>query len=703
MQINFATNKAHLQNNRDTALTIHKMSKKRKRDSNQAHAVEELIGDAKSKKEKSKDRRDKKERRDGTLKDNLEPSQSSELNFASLANGTEADSATAEVIEADGISNDIRGGSMDIDSPISKQGNTKEPSSELKKSKASLNDAPSKGHLSILSKFDKYRADILESSAKSAPKESVPEEPLQGLHPLPQPAQAPTQKVDPNSVLPTYLSRPTTVPTTQKPPFNSFNLPTHILTRLEKLDITHTFPVQSALLPLLLSKSHQSPSIPKSDLLVSAATGSGKTLSYLLPILSDIITRTVPRTYALIIVPTHELATQVQRTAESVASGTSLKISTAIGTRPFDVEKDHIIANDIGSTGADILVATPGRLVEHIRKNPAFTLRYLRWLIVDEADRLLNQSFQEWVEIIGNELQKPFETEEDSKGRSRFDVTAMGLRVPNCAADNVRKVILSATMTRDVGKLAGLKLKRPQLIAVDDTGSRELAMDHDGDEDVELREGDTGLRELNSLPSKLEEHYYPISNPSQKPLILSTLLAESSISSGILIFTKSNEAAARLARLLELLSAQKSVKKTSKKKEEKKQWNIAVSTSDKRKRDISSNTAKFKSGAIDILISTDLMARGVDLPNAQLVINYDCPRNEMDYIHRVGRTARAGNSGVAWSLVEKSEARWWWAGIGKVRRGRAEGVKKEAASSVTPKDVEVYEAALETLGSEVRG
>ncbi|KAK6540193.1 ATP-dependent RNA helicase dbp6 [Orbilia ellipsospora] len=673
------------------------MSKKRKRDSNLVPAAEEPASDAKPKKEKSKSRKDRAERHGGTLKDNLEESQPSELNFGSLANAPEADSAAPDTLEGEDVSSSIQGESMEIDNSIQ---NTK----ESKKKKTTSNDTPSKGHLSILSKFDKYRADILESTAKSAQTESVPEEPLQGLHPLPQPAQVPTQKVDPNSVLPSYLSRPTTVPTTQRPPFNSFDLPNHILSRLEKLDITHTFPVQSALLPLLLPKPHQSPSVPKSDLLVSAATGSGKTLSYLLPILSDIITRTVPRTYALIIVPTHELATQVQRTAESIASGTSLKISTAIGTRPFDVEKDHIIANDIGSTGADILVATPGRLVEHIRKNPAFTLRYLRWLIVDEADRLLGQSFQEWVEIIGNELQKPFESKEESQGRTKFDIAAMGLRIPNCAADNVRKVILSATMTRDVGKLAGLKLKRPQLIAVDDTGSRELTMDQSGDEEGDGHQGgDTGLRELNSLPSTLEEHYYPISNPSQKPLILSTLLAKSTINSGILVFTKSNEAAARLARLLELLSSQKSTKKNSKKKEEKKQWNIAVSTSDKRKRDISSNTTKFKSGAIDILISTDLMARGVDLPNAQLVINYDCPRNENDYIHRVGRTARAGNSGIAWSLVENGEARWWWAGIGKVRRGRAEGVKKETAPSVTTKDVEVYEAALETLGSEVRG
>ncbi|EWC47180.1 hypothetical protein DRE_03549 [Drechslerella stenobrocha 248] len=566
-------------------------------------------------------------------------------------------------------------------------------------------DAVSTGHLSILSKFGKYRAEILGNVPKAPAVEAeIASEQLQGLHPLPLPPTVQSQRVDPNSTLPSYLSQPTTVPTTQRPPFSSFNLPGHILARLRNLNITDTFPVQSALLPLLLPATEKPLSTLKSDLLVSAATGSGKTLSYLIPILSSLHNRTISRTYALIIVPTHELATQVQRTAEHLASGTSLKISTAVGTRPFDVEKDHIIANEIGSTGADILVATPGRLVEHLRKNPSFTLRYLQWLVVDEADRLLNQSFQDWVGIIGEELQKPFENGQRPKGS--FDITSMGLRTPSCAADNVRKVILSATMTRDVGKLAGLKLRRPQLIAVDDAGGHEIPIDALNIEGGETEDGkivDTGLRELTSLPSTLEEFFYPVPNPSRKPLLLSKLLSSGDFKSGILIFVKSNEAAVRLGRLLELLFDHGAKSKKGKKQGETQKWVIATSTSDRRKKDISANTAKFKAATIDILISTDLMARGVDLPNAQLVINYDSPRNERDYIHRVGRTARAGNNGTTWSLVEDSEAKWWWGAIGKVRRGNHEGVKKGTLPSVKEKDVKRYEEALVTLGKEVRG
>ncbi|EPS45397.1 hypothetical protein H072_660 [Dactylellina haptotyla CBS 200.50] len=680
------------------------MSKKRKRETETATPAREaaIAPDAvetpvSEKSKKKSHKKDKKERLNSELKDATQPSEASGASFAALANSDDIAAAAGEEIEDNGSS---EAEDMEIDEASASKAEDK---SDKKKKKLKKDDTLSTGHQSILSKFDKYRAEVLDSASKRASEDAKPaEEPLRGLHPLPQPTQAPVQKVDPNSHLPSYLAQPTTVAATQRPPFKSFNLPDHILDRLEQLELTDTFPVQSALLPLLLRNPHQSRRIPKSDLLVSAATGSGKTLSYLLPILSDILNRTVSRTYALIIVPTHELATQVQRTAQSLSSGTSLRISTAIGTHPFNVEKDSIIANDIGNTGADILIATPGRLVEHIRNNPKFTLRYLRWLVVDEADRLLNQSFQDWVEIVGDELQKPFHPKDENKENKGFDIESMGLRIPMCAADNVRKVILSATMTRDVGKLAGLRLRRPQLIAVDDIGSRELAMDGPEGEDTEAPEGDTGLRELKSLPSTLEEHYYPISDASQKPLILSNLLLNNSINSGILIFTKSNESAARLGRLLELVFAQKQAK-TDKKKAQKKQLTVAVSTSDKRKKDISANTTKFKSSAIDILISTDLMARGVDLPNAQLVINYDSPRNENDYIHRVGRTARAGNSGVAWSLVEASEARWWWAGIGKVRRGRLEGIKKETAPSVSNREVEAYEAALETLGNEVRG
>ncbi|KAF3143398.1 ATP-dependent RNA helicase dbp6 [Orbilia oligospora] len=646
------------------------MSKKRKRDPETLEHSARTPADlnsSKSEKDKSKSKKDRNEQ--------PESSEKSEAKFASLANATEIDSNT------EGSIVDLPNDSMEVDELVALKNaatdSDEKQSSKKVKNKKRKDENVSTGHLSILSKFDKYRAEVLASGPRIVAKEVVPEEPLQGLHPLPQPAQAPVQKVDPNSVLPSYLSQPTTVPTSQRPPFESFGLPELLLSRLEKLGFKDTFPVQSALLPLLLPDNRLPPSTPRSDLLVSAATGSGKTLSYLLPILASLINRIVPHTYALIIVPTHELATQVQRTAHSLAAGTSLKISTAIGTRSFEIEKDHIIANDIGSTGADILIATP---------------------VVDEADRLLSQSFQDWVEIVGDELQKLFPTEDEQGG---FDITSMGLRTPKRAADTVRKVILSATMTRDVGRLAGLKLRRPQLIAVDDIGGQEIAIDGSDNDGEDQETADKGLRELNSLPSTLEEHYYPVSNPTQKPLILAKLLSDSRTKSGILVFTKSNESASRLARLLELLFAKKLGKK--RKGSGGKDWRIAVSTSDKRKKEISANTSKFKASTIDILISTDLMGRGVDLPNAQLVINYDSPRNEKDYIHRVGRTARAGNKGITWSLVEDSEARWWWTGIGKVRRSNSDGINKESAPELNDEALQIYEGTLEKLGREVRG
>ncbi|KAK6352907.1 ATP-dependent RNA helicase dbp6 [Orbilia brochopaga] len=687
------------------------MSKKRKRDTDSVAAEKPVHGpiDAdsspiaaespKTDKPHKKDKKDKKDKKQRRGQERSGQSSSSRVQSASLAAppdpipGGENGEGGRGIPESVGHRRREEADSDNLDdlAPLKENG----AEEDKDKRKTTKDDGLSTGHLSILSKFDKYRAEVLGAISKtSATKTEPATEQLQGLHPLPLPPQAPAQKVDPTSVLPVYLSQPTTVPTTQKSPFDSFNLPDRLLDRLRDLKITHAFPVQSALLPLLLPAGQQPSSLPRADLLVSAATGSGKTLSYLLPVLSSLQNRIISRTYALIIVPTHELATQVQKTAQFLSSGTSLKISTAVGARPFDAEKDYIIANDVGSTGADILIATPGRLVEHIRKNPHFTLRYLQWLIVDEADRLLSQSFQDWVDILGEELQKPFDAQEPSK-KTGFDVTSLGLRPMRCAADNVRKVILSATMTRDVGKLAGLKLRRPQLIAVDDVGGREIPMG-----DIDIADGktdnkpvNTEIKELNFLPPALEEHCYPISDLSQKPLVLSKLLLENTISSGILIFTKSNESAVRLGRLLQILLERKELQR----------WAVAVSTSDKRKREISANTAKFKSSAIDVLISTDLLARGVDLPNAQLVINYDSPRNEKDYIHRVGRTARAGNRGVAWSLVEEAEAKWWWAGIGKVRRGNTEGISKESTPIIGDEDVEKYESALETLGREVRG
>ena len=464
---------------------------------------------------------------------------------------------------------------------------TTKPKIKKKKKKKEKSPSPDNSdtpaaHLSILSKFKRYQAiasDLLDETITN--EDAVTTEVLQaeGLQPLPQPAIAPTSKYDPLSSLPKFLAQPTLVSSSNQLEFTSFNLSTRLLSRLSSLSFTEAFPVQAAIIPLLLEEP--TISSPSQDLLVSASTGSGKTLSYLIPIIESLRTRVVTRIRALIIVPTRELVTQVQSTAEALASGSGLRIGTAIGTRAYASEIEQLVGTRNGVTGVDILIATPGRLVEHIRNTEGFTLEYLKLLVVDEADRLLGQSFQEWVDIVMAELDKPRSNNEGQKitiNNTIIDLGDLGMRVPDTPQEIVRKIILSATMTRDVGKLAGLKLKRPRLVVVDSTESPVKNGDEVDDKDE--------IQEIQSLPPKLAEFYLP-ANSTTKPLLLHNLLNVKSMDNGVLIFTKSNESAARLGRLLELLT-----------KSFHSEMSLAVCSGEMRKKEAAHNVTKFKKGEI---------------------------------------------------------------------------------------------------------
>ncbi|KAJ3070246.1 ATP-dependent RNA helicase dbp6, partial [Rhizoclosmatium hyalinum] len=230
--------------------------------------------------------------------------------------------------------------------------------------------------------------------------------------------------------LPQWLANPTRIPSTlsTKTPESStanpaYNLSKHTQARLAALDIHHLFPVQQAVIPkLLLSRYSSSPRTPPGDLLVSSATGSGKTLAYVLPILEYLIStsassaattaRVIPRLRALIVVPTRDLAVQVKTTLEQVSKGSSIRIGVVTGSMSFHAEQEMLVetgGRDVGTEGimndgrcckVDVLVATPGRLTDHLKGTPGFSLRHLRFLVLDEADRLLVQDYQGWLNMV---------------------------------------------------------------------------------------------------------------------------------------------------------------------------------------------------------------------------------------------------------------------------------------------------------------
>jgi ATP-dependent RNA helicase DDX51/DBP6 len=308
----------------------------------------------------------------------------------------------------------------------------------------------------------------------------------------------------------------------------------------------------------------------------------------------------------------------------------------------------------------------------------------VEWLVIDEADRLLDSNFQDWVDIVLPALETVDKTSPKTKVLATLKEKA--------SVKQTQKVILSATMTRDLGKLASLKLNRPTLVAV-----VEPEKNQDGGEDEQKQDGHAAI-----LPATLKESAVPVSDGSEKPLYLLQLLEQhlgvntqdtESVPPTALVFCASDDNATRLARLLALLSPSLEARTAVLTK--------SITTSSRRK----ILTSFGKPGGIVIVISTDRTSRGLDVDNLSYVVNYDIPPSVTSYVHRVGRTARAGRDGESWTLVTDTEARWFWRTIAKggdiTRAGRI--VERVRLGDADDELKEAYQNALEKLGEAVRG
>ncbi|KAI5481190.1 ATP-dependent DNA helicase [Pseudohyphozyma bogoriensis] len=468
--------------------------------------------------------------------------------------------------------------------------------------------------------------------------------------------------------------------------------------RLAAMGVNEAFAVQTEVIPILRppgsSTSLYSPFCPPQDVCVSAPTGSGKTLSYVVPIVETLSTRVVTRLRAIVLLPTRDLVTQVRESFEAFGSGTGLKIGMATGQHSFAHEQSSLVGEDAeglngGSSLVDIVIATPGRLMDHIRSTPGFSLQHLRYLVIDEADRLLNQSFNEWLPSILAAL-KPSASVSDMKvlepaiadamapewwdagvGKLESDVYEKSL--PSC-----QKLLFSATLSRDPAKIDALKLHRPIYVSVED----EL----DGNFDDEGVDDELKF----TLPATLQE-FMIFSPSSHKPLYLFHLLHTLSLSSA-LCFTKSVEAATRLHKLVEFFEEERAANGPAGAK------SVVVKTysSDLAPSERTKILNSFKKGEIQMLICSDLISRGIDLPQVSHVISYDIPADMRKYVHRVGRTARAGKSGDAWSLVEDQEAAPFKAIMNAAQHYKKISRVRVQDSAVEP-FVPHYQVALEKL------
>lgn len=423
--------------------------------------------------------------------------------------------------------------------------------------------------------------------------------------------------------------------------------------KLREAGVEEFFAVQSVLLPELLKLEL----VPGSneflhDYLISAPTGSGKTLSYAIPLVQMLSHRVVTRLRALIILPTRDLVTQVRETLELLTRGTGLKIGTATGQNSFAQEQTALV-KDLdkpllgGSSKIDILIATPGRLMEHLQGTPNFSLQHLRFLIVDEADRLLTQSFQDWLAQVLVHLRPPKleSTVElaagDAIAASWYEDLQMGGNLWEGSVplqSTCQKLLFSATLTRDPSKIAALNLRNPKYFIV-----------RSGNASGDATPASIVGQEF-TIPSSLTEKMI-ILPPELKPLNLLHLLHSPVYKiTQALCFTKSLDSANRLLKLIEFF--EDAFVSGGGKKLIVKGYSGELSSAERGRL-----IGDFKKGLIDVLVSSDLISRGIDLPTVSHVISYDIPIDMRKYVHRVGRTARAGRDGVAWSLVEKQEAR----------------------------------------------
>ncbi|XP_013619628.1 DEAD-box ATP-dependent RNA helicase 1-like isoform X2 [Brassica napus] len=403
---------------------------------------------------------------------------------------------------------------------------------------------------------------------------------------------------------------------------------------LEKMGISSLFPVQVAVWHETIG-----PGGFERDVCVNSPTGSGKTLSYALPIVQTLSSRAVRCLRALVVLPTRDLALQVKGVFDAIAPSVGLSVGSAVGQSSIAGDIAQLIktpkldagicydpediSQNLESSAVDILVATPGRLMDHINNTKGFTLEHLRYLVVDETDRLLRESYQEWLPTVLKLTQAsddgPFPSSSpfvpSSFGslltiRRHVERGFKGKPYPRLA-----KLALSATLTQDPSKLIQLDLHHPLFMTTGATRYR--------------------------LPEKLE-CLRLICETGVKPVYLVGLL-KSLEGEKCIVFTSSVETTRRLCKLLNFFGDS-----MIKAKEYSGGLNQAVR---------SKELKAFRKGDIQVLISSDALARGMDVELVTNVINYDMPQYPKTFIHRAGRTARAGRAGRCFTLLGDHEVR----------------------------------------------
>ncbi|MDO6513123.1 MULTISPECIES: DEAD/DEAH box helicase [unclassified Neptuniibacter] len=348
--------------------------------------------------------------------------------------------------------------------------------------------------------------------------------------------------------------------------FSSLNLSDFLLNALTDLGYTEPTPVQLKAIPATLEGK---------DVLAAAETGSGKTAGFVLPILERMKDSIPPRSNhanVLILVPTRELAVQVEEAVQQYAKyfPRRLKSLAVYGGVSINTQMQAM------RSGCDIVVATPGRLIDLFKRN-AIDLRAVHSLVLDEADRMLDLGFSDELDDILDEL-----------------------------PEQRQNLLFSATFPHSVRTLTQEILNNP----------------------IEI-----SIKQEATIPEQLAQRAIEVDRTNRTMLLKHLLKTENW--SRVLIFVASKRTANNV--ILKLSRAD---------------INAQALHGDLTQAERSGALADFKSGKCKILVATDLAARGIDIPNLPCVLNYDLPRSPADYVHRIGRTGRAGEIGLALSFID---------------------------------------------------
>lgn len=458
----------------------------------------------------------------------------------------------------------------------------------------------------------------------------------------------------------------------------AWNLAPFLVQNLKDDGYEHFFPIQSLVIPDVIRSERDAQILQCRDVCVAAPTGSGKTLAFCIPVLNSLARRVVRRLRALVVLPSRDLAAQVHQVFERYARGSDLNIGLAIGQSDFVQEQRSLMVGDPkpmesvstlrlrqkfdpmnldlalklhgkeqGSIldvngNIDVLIATPGRLIDHLEKTPGFSLQHLRFLVIDEADRLVSQSYHSFIgrimeSVNGASHKAWFQIENgielDNRPitwrrppSSRMVTSSIQFQV--CQQVQLRKLLFSATMTKDPQKLASLGLINPKYY----------------DAHHLQNGGNARTSQRYTMPIGLSEFSVECT-AEQKPLFLLALLLEKRQEGSILVvFTASLDSTHRLARLLQLLWKATGVGDPSCVAE----FSSALNQSQR------SDLVKKcnETSEISVIICSDGLSRGMDIQSVSTVINYDVPSFAKTYVHRCGRTARAGRTGTAISLLK---------------------------------------------------